>query len=547
MKEGRDYVLPKLSDPNTTKRLLNEYQRVKKFGDVKVCSTFVVSLPYSNGIQGFDCRFVENNLYHWEVKLFNTFDENVPLSWELELYKQKTGIGYIRLQVLFPNQYPLSPPQVYVMEPRFRSHSTKTVKIGGTVSCDLLNERSNRWSPIVTVETIIQELKTLLALENASIIYDVCCPYSEVESYAEAHGFYKPFQAVPLCELKPELDIQTAGGRVVLPPSALHHIIQSEMNNFPILLEICNETLSKKIYCGVQNFDGPEYMVGIPQWLMENLGIDSGAHVNIRTVSLEKGTFARLQPTESVFLDLDQPKEVLESILRAYPAMQTGQFIEVCYEGATLRLNVLETQPTKAIQLLNTDLEVEFDFSLIPQDAFDARQSKTDLEDEPMKNTSSGHVLDSEVQGESSLCDNCKKNVPIASFDMHTMFCLRNNVLCPKCGIVVQKSTMEHHTNEFHKLVPCVCGESVEFYRLQAHKQDECGHRPLVCRYCHLKKKAQDLESHEKDCGTRTEQCEKCNQWIRVQDLAKHQESQCTPVERSFVRRLIGFLGIDTT
>lgn len=490
---------------------------------------------------------VESNLYHWEVKIFNTFNEDVPLSWELNLYKQKTGISYIRIHIKFGLQYPLAPPAVNVIEPRFRPFTSKYIKTGGSVSCDILNPKLDVWTPINTVDSIIQEFKTLLSMEGgASVFYDVCIPYSEVESQSEQYGLYKTLRAIVLSELQPEANESEVGGRIILPPSCLNIIVDSESVSFPILCEISTETMSRKIHCGVKDFDGPEHVIGIPTWLMENLQIESGSFVYVRAVELEKGTYACLQPTSEEFLDIDQPKEVLESILRAYPAMQSGQLMQIQYENVQYRFNVLETQPAKAIQLLNTDLEVDFDFSLIPNEAFESRKATAPIVEEDNQPL---QTLEPDSDENTKCCENCNKRVPTHSYDVHHLFCSRNNILCDKCGQVVQKSSLDTHIDDYHRLVQCSCGESVEFYLLQHHKQDECSHRVVQCKYCHLKKKLVDMAEHELSCGTRTDKCEKCNQLVMIQDFEKHRELECSypiPKKKSVISRLIGFLGLDT-
>lgn len=55
----------------------------------------------------------------------------------------------------------------------------------------------------------------------------------------------------------------------------------------------------------------------------------------------------------------------------------------------------------------------------------------------------------------------------------------------------------------------------------------------MVCSYCSLSVKADELEDHESYCGTRTEQCVKCHSYIMHKDLIIHDESDCNLPEQT--------------
>ncbi len=52
--------------------------------------------------------------------------------------------------------------------------------------------------------------------------------------------------------------------------------------------------------------------------MMQNMLLQVGDMVKFRNVSLPKGTYVKLQPVTSDFLDISNPKAVLERTLRRY-------------------------------------------------------------------------------------------------------------------------------------------------------------------------------------------------------------------------------------
>ena len=69
-------------------------------------------------------------------------------------------------------------------------------------------------------------------------------------------------------------------------------------------------------FSGVLEFVADEGKVYIPYWMMQNLAIDQGGLLMVESASLPVATFAKFQPHSVDFLDLTNPKAVLESKLR---------------------------------------------------------------------------------------------------------------------------------------------------------------------------------------------------------------------------------------
>lgn len=94
---------------------------------------------------------------------------------------------------------------------------------------------------------------------------------------------------------------------------------------------------------------------------MKRLELREGDPVRLFGTRLPKGKLVKLQPQSVTFLELSDPKAVLEQALRHYSCLTQGDIIEISYNMMTFSLLVMEISPQAAgIDILNTDLEVDF-------------------------------------------------------------------------------------------------------------------------------------------------------------------------------------------
>ncbi len=83
----------------------------------------------------------------------------------------------------------------------------------------------------------------------------------------------------------------------------------------------------------------PLPMFSMPQ-MMQNLLLTEGQPVKFRNVSLPKGTYVKLQPVTSDFLDISNPKAVLERTLRSYSCLTVGDCFVVNYNNKEYEIEV---------------------------------------------------------------------------------------------------------------------------------------------------------------------------------------------------------------
>lgn len=94
--------------------------------------------------------------------------------------------------------------------------------------------------------------------------------------------------------------------------------------------------------------------------MMHNLVLEEGDLVQMESVSLPVGTFSKFQPFSTDFLDITNPKAVLENCLRSFACLTTGDVIAVRYNQKAYELCVLETKPGNAISIIECDMNVSF-------------------------------------------------------------------------------------------------------------------------------------------------------------------------------------------
>ncbi|OMO75540.1 Ubiquitin fusion degradation protein UFD1 [Corchorus olitorius] len=94
--------------------------------------------------------------------------------------------------------------------------------------------------------------------------------------------------------------------------------------------------------------------------MMENLLLQEGDIVRVKNVTLPKGSYVKLQPHTKDFLDISNPKAILETTLRNYSCLTTGDSIMVAYNNKKYYIDIIETKPSNAISIIETDCEVDF-------------------------------------------------------------------------------------------------------------------------------------------------------------------------------------------
>jgi len=166
-------VFPGVASKQATQRISNELNHILKSAPDK---------------QGYSVNPVRDNLYLWELKFFN-FDPKDPIAQDLHKLKQ----NHILLHIAFPPTYPLNPPFVRVIRPRF-AFRTGHVTIGGSICTELLTNKG--WTAANTIEAVIVSIRAQFLEGGARLDLTNKRDYSEAEAkeafdrMVQTHGWH---------------------------------------------------------------------------------------------------------------------------------------------------------------------------------------------------------------------------------------------------------------------------------------------------------------------------------------------------------------------
>ncbi|KAI9002746.1 ubiquitin fusion degradation protein UFD1-domain-containing protein [Gaertneriomyces semiglobifer] len=152
-------------------------------------------------------------------------------------------------------------------------------------------------------------------------------------------------------------------GKIILPQSSLHRL-SALQTTYPMIFRLTNPTTSTSTHSGVLEFTAEEGRCYLPPWLMSTLGLSSGAYINITSTSLPLGKYVKIQPQSTQFLDISDPKAVLEHALRGYTTLTKDDIFVFRYNDQDYDIKVVETKPETpdgGISVVETDLEVDFE------------------------------------------------------------------------------------------------------------------------------------------------------------------------------------------
>jgi ubiquitin-conjugating enzyme E2 Q len=164
---------PGVASKQATQRISNELTHVLKSSPEK---------------QGYSVAPIRDNLYLWELKFFN-FDPKDPLAQDLHKLRK----DHILLHIAFPPTYPLNPPFVRVIRPRF-AFRTGHVTVGGSICTELLTNKG--WTAANTIEAVIVSIRAQFLEGGARLDLSNTKDYSEAEAkdafnrMVQTHGWH---------------------------------------------------------------------------------------------------------------------------------------------------------------------------------------------------------------------------------------------------------------------------------------------------------------------------------------------------------------------
>ncbi|KAJ5999113.1 hypothetical protein N7451_006923 [Penicillium sp. IBT 35674x] len=100
-----------------------------------------------------------STVYQWIVEL-HSFDSALPLAKDLKAAK----LNSVVLELRFPNNFPMNPPFVRVIRPRFLEFAAGGgghVTAGGAICMELLS--NSGWSPVTSIESVLLQVRLALS------------------------------------------------------------------------------------------------------------------------------------------------------------------------------------------------------------------------------------------------------------------------------------------------------------------------------------------------------------------------------------------------
>ncbi|KAL7579939.1 hypothetical protein ACA910_004936 [Epithemia clementina (nom. ined.)] len=153
------------------------------------------------------------------------------------------------------------------------------------------------------------------------------------------------------------------GDKILLPPSAFDTLARLQVD-YPMLFKLTamsSDGEERRTHCGVLEFTAEEGCVYIPFWMMQNLLIEEGSLITVTNVSLPKATFVKLQPQSVDFLEISNPRAVLEHALRNFSCVTVGDVIQIPYNNKNYHFALQDVKPGPAACIIETDCNVDFD------------------------------------------------------------------------------------------------------------------------------------------------------------------------------------------
>ncbi|KZF20556.1 UFD1-domain-containing protein [Xylona heveae TC161] len=175
--------------------------------------------------------------------------------------------------------------------------------------------------------------------------------------------FDEYFRCYPVAMMPgPEREAANHGGKVFMPASALEKLTRLHIT-YPMLFELINGAKERTSHAGVLEFIAEEGKIYLPFWLMQTLLLEPGDLLQVKSTDLPPGQFIKLQPQATNFLDITDPKAVLENVFRNFACLTKGDIFTFAYNDQVYEMAVLECKPETnkhAIGVLETDLSVDF-------------------------------------------------------------------------------------------------------------------------------------------------------------------------------------------
>ena len=157
-----------------------------------------------------------------------------------------------------------------------------------------------------------------------------------------------------------EISFLENSNKIVLPKRVLFEISNYENIKYPLHFTLGDSDILLSVYEFKENIDE----AFIPKYLFHKCGISECQTVKLTLINkeIEKGEYVKIQPHTSNFLEIENPKEFLETnLVKLYSCIKQGSQISLPYFDTNIYFDIIKCKPCETISIIDTDVEVDFD------------------------------------------------------------------------------------------------------------------------------------------------------------------------------------------
>ena len=148
------------------------------------------------------------------------------------------------------------------------------------------------------------------------------------------------------------------GNKILISASVLPDL---DISDGPILFKL--ENADKFVYTAMHEYVDSPGLCFLPHRLLCSLGVADGDSITVsQAKDLPTGEFLKIKPFETAFIELVDPKAILEKFISSnYPILSQGEIIVIKYLDNEYHIEITECKPNTTIQTLNCDINLEFE------------------------------------------------------------------------------------------------------------------------------------------------------------------------------------------
>lgn len=148
---------------------------------------------------------------------------------------------------------------------------------------------------------------------------------------------------------------------MLLPPSALEKLVNSTLQH-PWMFSIqgTGKATNPVTHGGVLEFTAEEGKAYLPSWMMRTLLLREGDTASFQSVTLPPATYAKFEPQNVDFLEISDPRAVLEYSLRSFSCLSQGDVFAIHYVGKSFEIRVVELKPKSAVSIYECNVQLDF-------------------------------------------------------------------------------------------------------------------------------------------------------------------------------------------